>query len=413
MDYRPRILDTELADALQSIGAVVIEGPKAVGKTETGRRAASSEIRMETAAARQAYAADPSLVLRGATPRLIDEWQVEPDLWNDVRHAVDDRGQPGQFILTGSAVPKDDATRHSGAGRYIRLRMRPMSLFESGHSTGDVSFAAILRGESVSAAAPDMTVQDLADRIVIGGWPVNLGRTARPSLRALSAYVTDICQVDVQRLDGVRRDPAGVQRLFRSLARNVGTSATIARLTADANGADGSLLPDTVRAYLDALERLLVVENVAAWAQRLRSRARLREAPVRHFTDPSLATAALSVDPTRLLGDIEWMGLLFESIVVRDLRAYASPLGGQIFHYRDSNDLEADAIVELPDGTWAAFEVKLGANPGVVDGAAANLLKLKATVATEPVALGVITGTGFSLTRPDGVLQIAIGALAP
>ena len=413
MDYQPRILDGQLADALQSIGAVVIEGPKAVGKTETGRRASNSEIRMETSAARQAYAADPGLVLQGATPRLIAKWQVEPALWNDVRHAVDDRREPGQFILTGSAVPRDDATRHSGAGRYIRLRMRPMSLFESGHSTGGVSTAAILRGASVSAPAPDLTVPDLADRIVIGGWPANLGRTARQSLRALSAYVTDVCQVDVQRLDGVRRDPAGVQRLFRSLARNVATPASIARLTADANGTDGALLADTVRTYLDGLERLLVTEDVPAWAPRVRSRARLREAPVRHFTDPSLATAVLNVDRARLLDEIEWMGLLFESLVVRDLRVYVATLGGQVFHYRDSNGLEADAIIELPDGKWAAFEIKLGSSSPVVDGAAANLLKLKSTVESEPVALAVITGTGFSFTRPDGVHQVAIGALAP
>lgn len=407
------MIDAQLTASLEAVGAVVIEGAKAVGKTETGRRAARSEVRVDTVAARQAFAADPGLLLAGATPRLIDEWQVEPELWNYVRHDVDDRQAKGLFILTGSAVPRDDPARHPGAGRFIHLRMRPMTLTETGHSTGAVSLAAVLAGERASAADPGLTVADLAERIVVGGWPANLDLSAVQSMRAISGYIEDVCRVDVQRLDGIRRDPSGVRRLISSLARNIATPASVAALTADANGADGSFLPETISTYLGALDRLMVTEDLPAWKPELRSRARLRATPVRHLSDPSLATAALNANPVRVLHEINWMGFLFESLVLRDLRVHAQPLDGRLFHYRDNNGLEADAIIELPDGRWAAFEIKLGAHPAVVDEAAANLLKLKAlVVGGEPVALGVITGTGYSLTRPDGVLQLAVGALA-
>lgn len=414
MQYRTRTIDALLASALDAVGAVAIEGAKAVGKTETGRRASRSEVRVDTLAARQAFAADPGLLLAGATPRLIDEWQVEPELWNYVRHAVDDRQAAGQFILTGSAVPRDDPTRHPGAGRFIHLRMRPMTLTETGHSLGSVSLAAVLRGDRVAAPDPGLTIQDVAERITVGGWPAHLGLSAAQSLRAMNGYIDDICRVDVQRLDGSRRDPDGVRRLISSLARNIATPVSIEALTADANGTDGTYAAETISAYLAALARLMVTEDLPAWKPALRSRARLRAAPVRHLVDPSLATAALNASPARVLREINWMGFLFESLVVRDLRVYAQALDGQMFHYRDSNGLEADAIIELPDGRWAAFEIKLGSTPAIVDDAAANLLKLESLVAGEgPAALGVITGTGYSLTRPDGVLQIAIGALSP
>ena len=354
------------------------------------------------------------LLLRGATPRLIDEWQVEPDLWNYVRHAVDDRQASGQFILTGSAVPRDDRARHSGAGRFIRLRMRPMTLSETGHSSMAVSLAKVLAGESVSAPDPGLTVSDIAERIVVGGWPGHLGLSAAQASRVMTGYIEDVCRVDVQRLDGTRRDPDGIRRLFSSLARNIATPATIGTLTADANGADGSYLPETISTYLGALERLMVTEHLPAWQPGLRSRARLRAAPIRHLSDPSLAAASLDANPARIVREIEWMGLLFESLVVRDLRVHAQALDGRLFHYRDSNGLEADAVIELRDGRWAAFEIKLGSSTAVVDEAAANLLKLKEVVAGEaPVALGVITGSGYSFTRPDGVSQIAMGSFGP
>ena len=412
MEYRRRVIDDQLAASLEAVGAVVLEGPRAVGKTETGRHAARSEVRVDTPAAAQAFAADPGLLLTGAAPRLLDEWQAEPGIWNEVRHEVDRRQRKGQFILAGSAVPRDDPARHSGAGRFIHLRMRPMTLAETGHSTGAVSLAAVLRGERPSSPDAGLRVADLAERIAVGGWPGHLGLTAGQAARALSGYVDDTCRVDVQRLDGVRRDPLGVRRLLESLARNIGTPASLESLTADANGADGGVLPETIGTYLRALERLMVAEDLQSWRPAIRSRARLRAAPVRHLADPSLAMAVLNASPSRLLREVGWMGFLFESLVVRDLRVYAGALGGRVFHYRDSNGLEADAVVELPDGAWAAFEVKLGSSPAVVDGAAANLIRLASVVdGPPPAALAVVTGTGYSFARPDGVLQIAVGAL--
>jgi hypothetical protein len=290
--------------------------------------------------------------------------------------------------------------------------MRPMTLAETGHSSGVVSLAAVLTGDPVSAPEPGLTVADIAERIVVGGWPAHLGLSPTQALRATTGYIEDVCREDVQRLDGIRRDPQGVRRLVSSLARHTATPASIGSLTKDANGPDGGYQTETVSTYLGALERLMVTEDLPAWRPSLRSRARLRAAQVRHLSDPSLAAAALNAGPGAVLQEIEWMGFLFESLVVRDLRVYAQTVDGRLFHYRDNTGLEADAIVELPDGRWAAFEIKLGSHPRVVDAAAASLLKLKSVVAErDPVALGVITGTGYSLTRPDGVLQIAIGAL--
>jgi len=411
--YRARVIDGELAQSLQSIGAVVIEGPKACGKTETARQAAKSEVRLDVdQTARQAIAVDPSLVLDGPTPRLIDEWQMEPDIWNHVRHAVDDRGQPGQFILTGSAVPRDDASRHTGAGRFIHLRLRPMTLSETGHSTDTVSFADIIGGRPVSCPEPGLTVRDVAERVAIGGWPGHLGLNATQAQRAMQGYLQDICHVDVQRIDGVRRDPKSVMRLIQSLARNVACAATLQSVVVDANGKDGAMKVETARGYLEVLSRLMITDDVSAWKPDLRSRTRLRAASIRHLADPALAVAAAKASHARLFTDLNWFGFLFESMVVRDLRVYAEALGGQVFHYRDESGLEADVIIEMPDGRWAAFEVKLGASAAIVDAAAANLFDLRDKVnADPPLVLGVITATGYGIVRKDGVLQIPIGAL--
>jgi uncharacterized protein len=416
MPYQSRVVDAELRDALASAGAVLIEGPKACGKTETARQAAESEVLLDVdPRARLAASVDPDLVLDGAEPRLIDEWQREPEIWNHVRRAVDDRGGSGHFILTGSSVPPDDATRHVGAGRFIRLRMRPMTLSEAGLTSGPVSLAAVLRGEPVRAADPGITVRQLADLVCVGGWPGHLGLGVPQAQRRLRGYIAEIARADLQRVDGVRRDPEVIIRLLRSLARNVGTAAAINLLRADVNGTDGHLKAETVSGYLDAMARLMVTESLPAWAPSLRSRTRLRAAAVRHFVDPSLAVAAVRATPERLLGDLRWFGLLFENLVVRDLRVYAQALDGEVFAYRDETGLEADAVIQMADGRWAAFEVKLG--QGEVDTAAEHLLRLKARIDTTaigmPVALAVITAAGYGYMRDDGVAVLPIGALAP
>lgn len=416
MVYLSRIVDGELDARLGAAGAVVIEGPKACGKTETARRRAASSVLLDVDEnARRAAAVDPSLVLDGKVPRLLDEWQVEPTLWNHVRRAVDDRGSPGQFILTGSAVPADDVARHTGAGRFSFLRMRPMTLFETGYTNGATSLAALLDGEPARAADPGLTIADLAGRITVGGWPAQHQATVAKAARAARDYLTQIANVDVSRVAGTRRDPTRIERLLRSLARNVATEVAVAVLATDAGGAEGALDRHTVAEYLTILERLMVIEDQPAWAPHLRSRANLRTSPKRHFVDPSLAVAALGAGPKQLLADLSLLGFLFESLVIRDLRVLAQPLDGRVLHYRDNYGVEADAVVQLADGRWGAFEVKLGA--GLIDDGAASLLRFKDSIDTkksgEPAVLGVITGNGFGYRRADGIDVIPIGALAP
>lgn len=394
----------------------MIEGPRACGKTATARQVAASEVLLDVDAnARQAIAVDPALVLDGPTPRLVDEWQIEPTIWNHVRRAIDDRSDPGQFILTGSAVPPDDITRHTGAGRITRLRMRPMSLFETGRSTGRVSLAELLEGRMSPSADPGLTVADLAEEVALGGWPGLRGRSVSDVLLAVRDYLDEIVRVDVGRVDGAHRDPHRVARLLASLARNVATHAAATTLAKDTGGADGPLKDDTVREYLGALERLMVVEDQPAWAPHLRSKHRLRTAPKRHFVDPSLAVAALRATPDRLLGDLNLLGFLFESLVVRDLRVYAQATDARVSQYRDSGGLEVDAIVEAGDGRWMAFEVKLG--HGQVDAAAASLTQFTARIdmtdCGSSAMLGVIVGSGYGYRREDGVAVIPIGALGP
>ena len=416
MSYHPRAVDAELTAALDAVGAVLIEGPKACGKTETARQAARSEVRLDVdEEARLAAATDPALVLPGEAPRLIDEWHLEPALWNHVRRAVDDRQASGQFILTGSAVPPDDSTRHSGAGRFGRLRMRPMTLSEAGHSTGAISFRRLLAGEPVKAADTGHTIERIAELVTIGGWPDNLGRTVEQSQRLVRGYVDQVARTDIMRVDGVRRDPETVSRLMRSLARNVATPASINSLRDDVNGTDGNMKSETVSSYLLALARLMVTEDLPAWRPSIRSRTRLRAAAVRHLVDPSIAVAAMRATPARLLRDLGWLGLLFENLVVRDLRVYAQATDAQVYAYRDETGLEADTIIETSTGEWAAFEVKLGQRE--VDSAAEQLLRLRdrvdTDVAGEPVALVIVTATGYGYMRKDGVAVVPIGALKP
>jgi predicted AAA+ superfamily ATPase len=416
MDYRARVVDAELRRALAAVGAVVIEGPKACGKTLTARQVAASELRVDTdPRVPPAIAVDPALLLDGAPPQLLDEWQVQPALWNHVRRAVDDRQQAGQFILTGSATPDDDAARHSGAGRFAGIRMRPMSLLETGHSTGTVSLRALLAGEPVRTSGPDLTLAVLIERVLTGGWPGLQALSPRDASRAVRDYLTTIQQVDVGRVAGRRRDPVKVGRVIAALARNVATEASVAALARDAAHDGEEPERHTVSGYLDVLERLMVIEDQPAWSTHLRTSATLRKSPKRHFVDPSLAAAALRTTAETLFADLNLFGLLFESLVIRDLRVYAQAGDDTVSHYRDSTGLEVDVIVETGDGRWGAFEVKLGA--GQIDTAAAGLLRFRDRVDTsrvgEPSVLGVITPSGLGYRRPDGVSVVPLGALGP
>ena len=417
MTYLPRILDGELAQALRSSGAVLIEGPKACGKTETAVQVAASSVRLDVDDdARELAAIDPSLLLRGKAPRLLDEWQVEPAIWNHVRRAVDDRSPArGQFILTGSATPNDDVHRHSGAGRFATLRMRPMSLFESGHSSGAISLADLLEGGEASSTRTALTIDDVLERIVVGGWPDRQRQPVEIASQEAQNYLAQIAEVDISQVDGTRRDPSHVLRLISSIARNVATEAPMTKIAADVDGADGPIHRTTATDLTRALERLRIVEEQPAWAPHLRSRIPARTSPKHHLVDPSLAAAALNAGPERLLKDMNWTGFLFESLVVRDLRIYSQPLRGRVFHFRDAKGLEADAVVQLQDGRWAAFEVKMGASR--IDEGAASLLRvaerIDSTRSGMPTVLGVVTATGFGYRRPDGVHVIPIGALGP
>lgn len=414
MTYRLRLADAELARLLRSIGAVVIEGPKACGKTETARQIAASEVRLDVdPAARVAAELDPQLILSGTTPRLLDEWQSVPAIWNHVRRTIDDRQRMGQFILTGSAVPADDVTRHTGAGRIARLRMRPMSFMESGHSTGAVSLQSLLEGEAARAADTGFSVARIAEEVVRGGWPALVDVPVADAAPYVQSYLDEVRRTDVQRVDGVKRDPVKVGRFLTALARHVATPVSIATLVADTGDSANALERGTVSEYLTALERLMIVEPQPMWAPHLRSRTRLRQTAKLLFADPSLAAAALGAGPTHLLRDIPLLGLLFESLVIRDLRIYAQSLDAEVLSYRDNTGLEVDAIVTCADGRWGAFEVKLGTSS--VDAGAASLLRFVDKVDTEragkPAVLAVITGTGYAYRRSDGVQVVPIATL--
>ena len=414
--YRPRVAHVELDERLKSTGAVVIEGPKACGKTALASQAAASEVLLDVDdSARQAVALNPLSILAGEAPRLIDEWQVEPVIWNHIRREVDRRNRPGQFILTGSAMPTDDITRHTGAGRISRLRLRPMSLFETGDASGEASLRELLRGRYPGCGDTGNDARPLVERLCFGGWPGNLGKSLRAALRAQVDYLREIQSADIARVDGVQRDAHKVERVIRSLSRNIATTVSASTIAADAGGADGALDDDTVRGYVRALQRLMVVEEQPAWSTHLRSRATLRKSPKLHLADPSLAVAALRADPDKLWKNISFLGTLFESLIFHELSVYADLADAAVYHYRDNTNLEVDAVVECASGEWCAFEVKLGGNR--IDEAAKALRKFRARVDTdkvgEPKILGVIVALGYGYMREDGVAVIPVGALGP
>lgn len=414
--YRQRVADAAVAKALAAMPAAVIEGPKGCGKTWTGRSFARSEVLFDRDVnARRSASVSPGLVLEGPEPRLLDEWQLAPEVWNQVRHAGDEGRRNGRFILTGSAAPPDDITRHSGAGRIARVRMRPMSLAETGESTGEVGLRDLLEGAPVAAQRPEADFRDVLDALCRGGWPRLLGQPVADAQLFLDNYLADLCRTDVSSVDGVTRDPAGVTRLVASIARNIATTASFTRLAEDTAG-DQPLNRTTATEYLRSLERLFIVEDAPCWRTHLRSRATLHNSPKRHFTDPSLAVAALGAGPERLLADLEALGFLFESLAVRDLRIYSQASGAAVYHYRDSDELEVDAVVEARDGRWIAAEVKLGGEEGI-EQAARSLLRLRDKVDAdrtgEPSKLLIIIAAGYGYDRPDGTTVVPLTALGP
>ena len=423
--YIPRLSDALIAESLGTFGAVVVEGPKWCGKTTSAQRHARSELRILDPAGqfqnRRFARADPASALAGDRPRLIDEWQEVPMLWDAVRYSCDEAsGAPGQFILTGSSVPKpkSGATRdadiptHSGAGRIGQVRMSTMSMAETGASSGEVSLAGLMAGKRYGSAPSPASLGTYAELVCRGGWPAAVAMTTRQAMLMATSYIEAVASSDMSRVDGIKRDSAKVQRLIASLARTESTLATNKVLLADL-GNEG-MADSTLRDYLDALRRIYFTEDVPAWNPALRSPVRIRAAAKHHLCDPSLAAAGLGATPESLLSDLKTLGFLFESLAIHDLMVYARALGARVYHYHDDVDLECDAIVAMPDGDWGAFEVKLGSDQE--DSAAASLCALERKMVTRgerPCAVkAVVVGVGaFAYTRPDGVQVVPLDKL--
>ena len=430
-EYRSRIADQQLDRVLSALGAVLIEGVKGCGKTQTARKRAASEILLDQVPdGEQLMAVNPGLLLDGPTPRLIDEWQRVPTVWDAVRRAVDDRRDPGQFILTGSATPANDVPRHSGAGRFARLRMRPLTLAELGHSTRDISLAQILAGEEIPSAVSEISVPQYAEHVVTGGWPLLIGRGPDEAATYLKAYLDTLIEVDVLTVSGTRRDPRRVRRFLHAYAQLTAHPAKVATIVERANAdVDRTLLPASrtgqapgerglsrwaAEPYMDAARRLMVLDDVDAWSPNLRSRSQLVETPKRHLVDPSLAVALMRYSPQRLLEDLKTFGFLFESLVTRDVRIYAQDNDADVYHYREAGGrFEVDLIVEDRNGNWVGIEVKLGGGHSI-DDAAGSLLKLAAErVAKPPLALLIITAGPYCYRRTDGVHVVPLGCIGP
>ena len=422
--YKPRIADQMLATRLRRKGAVLIEGPKWCGKTTTAEQQANSILYMADPMRKQqnlqAAKINVQHLLAGETPRLIDEWQIAPSLWDSVRYEVDHRDGMGHFILTGSSVPPSmDEIFHSGTGRFAKLKMRTMSLYESGESTGDVSLAALFtETPSLLTGKNKLDINRLAYLICRGGWPGALEMDEQDALAQAFDYYDVVCDSDISRVDGVMRNPQRVRLLMRSYARHQGTMATVGTILADLKTNETSTLSDnTVYDYIKALKQIFVIEDMPAWNPNLRSKTAVRTSDNRYFIDPSIATAALGASPNDLINDLETMGLLFETLAIRDLRVYTDAIDGQVYHYRDKSGLECDAIVHLRNGSYGLIEIKLGGDK-LIDEGANSLLRLAGEIDTtrmkSPAFMMVITGTGdFPYRREDGVYVVPIGCLKP
>lgn len=418
-DYRPRLIDNIIDSYLEAFGAVCVEGPKWCGKTWTSSYHCKSEIMLGNPDGnfqnRQLAQMSPSLVLEGETPRLIDEWQEVPQLWDAVRYKVDQSGNKGQFILTGSATPNHKGILHSGAGRIAKLRMRPMSLFESGNSSGDISLKDICEGRIEPKISGEVDLRKLIDFIIRGGWPANQETTLKQAAYLPIQYIMAVLDDDVYRIDNVKRDKHKMELLLRSLARNEATTVTNKKLKNDIKEIDDEDIDvETVSAYLDVFQRLFLTDNQKPFEAKLRSSIRIKQAEKRHLSDPSLAAALLNATPEMLLNDLNTLGFLFEALCERDLKIYAESFDAELYHYQDYNNNEMDAVIAMPDGKWCGFEIKLGANQ--IDMAAENLIKIKneikASGGIAPDSLCVICGlSNAAYQRPDGVFVVPITAL--
>ena len=418
-DYRPRLIDNIIDSYLKAFGAVCVEGPKWCGKTWTSSYHCKSEIMLGNPDGnfqnRQLAQMSPSLVLEGETPRLIDEWQEVPQLWDAVRYKVDQSGNKGQFILTGSATPNHKGILHSGAGRIAKLRMRPMSLFESGNSSGDISLKDICEGRIEPKISGEVDLRKLIDFIIRGGWPANQETTLKQAAYLPIQYIQAVLDDDVYRIDNVKRDKHKMELLLRSLARNEATTVTNKKLKNDIKEIDDEDIDvETVSAYLDVFQRLFLTDNQKPFEAKLRSSIRIKQTEKRHLSDPSLAAALLNATPEMLLNDLNTLGFLFEALCERDLKIYAESFDADLYHYQDYNNNEMDAVIAMPNGKWCGFEIKLGANQ--IDMAAENLIKIKNEIKANggiaPDSLCVICGlSNAAYQRPDGVFVVPITAL--
>ena len=415
MRYQERISDMELKRKLKASGAVLIRGAKACGKTESAKQIAKSVLNVDRDEQVQALInIAPKRLLNGETPRLIDEWQVQPKLWDYIRHEIDDRKKNAQFILTGSANPEESAKMHSGAGRFTIVDMRTMSWQELGFSSGKISLSALFKGEKINIDDSAINLEFIIEKMIIGGFPTLLNKNIEQATDLNRAYIELLAEVDISNVADVKRDPIKVKSLLRSLARNTSTLVDISALEKDILHQENiGISRPTIYDYLDALSRLMVIEDQPAWNIHLRSSYSLRKSQKRHFTDVSLAVAALGADKESLLNDLHFTGFLFESLAIHELRVYAQANDASVFHYRDSSGLEVDSIVQKYNGDWCAFEIKLGT--GQIDEAAANLLKFISVVDTKKIkqlkSLNIITGTGISYTREDGINVISLASL--
>ena len=422
--YRHRVIDGLLARKLQAKGAVLIEGPKWCGKTTTAEEIAASKIMLARADIKENFKnlleIDTTAALAGDTPMLIDEWQTVPKLWDAVRYTVDHRRKMGQFILTGSAVPDREAEKemeHSGTGRFAWLTMRPMSLFESGESNGKVSLGHLFASPEKILEKNELKLQDIAFLICRGGWPMSVELPQEAALEQAFDYYDAVTKEDISKADGIKRASARVQRLMRAYARHQGTQASISTLKEDLKSNDTNTLDEnTISSYLDAMRKIFVIEDMPAWNPNLRSKSAIRTTDTRYFVDPSIATAALGLGPADLMNDLNTMGLLFETLCVRDLRVFADALNGQVFHFRDKSGLECDAVIHLRNGQYGLIEIKLGGE-SLINAGAETLNSLASQIDTAkmsaPAFKMILTATGkYAYRRPDdGIYIVPLGCL--